>query len=429
MKKKLVMILIATAVAASLTACGKNNDSKETDSTATVQEETTEAESTTQEKVSDRADYVPIEELDMDEYLTLPDYANMEVDVEKKEVTDESIEDYIDKEMLSACEIKDREVKDGDITNIDFVGKLDGEEFDGGSAQGYQLRIGSDSFIDGFEDGLIGVKPGKTVDLNLKFPDTYDNNPDLAGKDVVFTVTVNSILESKKYADVKDEDIKNFNIGYDSKKALWDEAKKELTEQCEAEYEDNTVSAIGNWLLENTEFKSFPQHLVDEAKESQNTYYTSLAGMYGMDLESYVAASGMTMDDYNTAMEGMSENLVKQYLLMEAIARKEGITVTDEDLKAQAQKDLEIYSGYYDSAEDLIENAGRADYRMNIVQNLVMDKLKGIVKINIVEPSTEEEQEGHAAQENADETETTQADSDEGSTEKDSTEETSTDKN
>lgn len=427
MKKKLVMILMASAVAASLSACGKNSDSKETSSTETTQEATTEVESTTQEKVSDRADYIPIEELDMDEYLTLPDYKNMEIDVEKKEVTDSNIEDYINKELLSACEIKDREVKDGDITSIDFVGKLDGEEFDGGSAEGYQLRIGSGSFIDGFEDGLIGVKPGETVDLNLKFPDPYDNNPDLAGKDVVFTVTVNSILESKKYEDIDDKSIKEFNIGYDSKKALWDEAKKEVTEQYEAEYEDNAVSAIGNWLLQNTEFKSVPQHLVDEAMESQNSYYTSLAGMYGMDLESYVSASGMTMDDYNTAMDGMSQNLVKQYLLMEAIAREEGITVTDEDLTAQAQKDLEIYSGYYDSAEDLIENAGRADYRMNIVQNLVMDKLKGIVKIKIVEPSTEEEQEGHAAQENADETE--QAGTDESSEEEKVSEEASTDKN
>ena len=121
------MILMATAVAASLSACGKNSDDKETGSTETVQEAETEAESTTQEKVSDRADYIPIEELNMDEYLTLPDYANMEVDVEKKEATDEDIEDYINKEMLSACEVKDREVKDGDITNIDFVGKLDGE--------------------------------------------------------------------------------------------------------------------------------------------------------------------------------------------------------------------------------------------------------------------------------------------------------------
>ena len=429
MKKKLVMILMATAVAASLSACGKNSDDKETGSTETVQEAETEAESTTQEKVSDRADYIPIEELNMDEYLTLPDYANMEVDVEKKEATDEDIEDYINKEMLSACEVKDREVKDGDITNIDFVGKLDGEEFDGGSAQGYQLRIGSDSFIDGFEDGLIGAKPGETLDLNLTFPDTYDNNPDLAGKDVVFTVTVNSILESKEYADVSDEDIKKYSIGYDSKKALWDEAKKEVTEQNDKEYEDNVVSAIGNWLLQNTEFKSVPQHLVDEAIESQNSYYTSLADMYGMDLESYVSSSGMTMDDYNTAMEEMSQSLVKQYLLMEAIARKEGIAVTDDDITAQAEKDLEIYSGYYKSAEELIENAGRADYRMNIVQNLVMDKLKGMVNINIVEPSTEEAKEGHAAQENADEDETTSTDSDESNAQETLTEEASTDKN
>ena len=105
-------------------------------------------------------------------------------------------------------------VESGDIVNIDYVGKVDGQEFNGGSATGYHLTIGSGTFIDGFEDGLIGKNVGETVDLNLKFPDNYTNNTDLAGKDVVFTVTVNSISRVPELTDeVADSVVEGMTAG------------------------------------------------------------------------------------------------------------------------------------------------------------------------------------------------------------------------
>ena len=102
-------------------------------------------------------------------------------------------------------------VEDGDTVNIDYVGKLDGEEFDGGSAEGYDLEIGSCTFIDGFEDGLIGHEIGEKVTLDLTFPDPYPNNPDLAGKPVVFDVTINAIKESQT-PELNDEFVEGLGI-------------------------------------------------------------------------------------------------------------------------------------------------------------------------------------------------------------------------
>ena len=113
----------------------------------------------------------------------------------KTEVTDEVIENYINGNMLTTYPITDRAVEDGDLVTIDYVGKKDGEAFSGGSAEGYQLKIGSNTFIDGFEEGLIGVMPGDTVDLDLTFPESYSRNQDLAGQAVVFTVTLDKISE------------------------------------------------------------------------------------------------------------------------------------------------------------------------------------------------------------------------------------------
>ena len=132
------------------------------------------------------------------DYVTVGGYKGIEVDdvEEPAEVTDDDVNNYIEavrNQYATSEQITDRGVIAGDTVNIDFVGKIDGEAFDKGSAEGYDLQIGSGSFIDGFEDSIIGHTPGETFDWNGKFPDDYSNNPDLAGKDVTFTITVNYI--------------------------------------------------------------------------------------------------------------------------------------------------------------------------------------------------------------------------------------------
>lgn len=206
MKKKFALMCMAGLMVFGISACGDKktqNDAIETvvsegSEQASMQEDAQEVPST-QERVSDRADYVGIQDLDIDTYITLADYKNMKVSVTRPEVTDEAIESYVNSELLVGS-ITDRAVQESDVVNIDFEGKKDGVAFAGGSGQGYQLEIGSGGFIPGFEEGLIGVMPGETVNLNLSFPEGYRNNPDLAGQEVVFTVKVNDIRATAEYA-------------------------------------------------------------------------------------------------------------------------------------------------------------------------------------------------------------------------------------
>ena len=234
MKKKLAWMCMAGVMAMSVSACGGKSGQDAQETAQTVEEgetgakteEAVSGESAAEtEKISDREDYVGIEDLDIDEYITLADYQNMKVSAFKPVVDDAAITEYIDRELLVG-RIMDRAVEEGDVTDIDFVGKKDGVAFDGGTASGYKLTIGSGGFIEGFEDGLIGVMPGETVDLNLTFPDPYQKNPDLAGQEVVFTVTVNGIEGSAKYETVTPEELEMLGLPYKSKEEVWEAGRQ-----------------------------------------------------------------------------------------------------------------------------------------------------------------------------------------------------------
>ena len=390
MKKKLVMMCMAGVVAISLCACGgknKTEDAANTNETTVQTQEAAEGAETqeTEVKVSERPDYVALEDLETDDYVTLPDYASMTVQAEKPEVTDEAIEKYINRNILTSYSVTDRAVAEGDAVTIDYVGKKDDVAFEGGTDEGYVLNIGSHTFIDGFEEGLIGVMPGETVDLNLTFPADYFKE-ELAGADVVFTVTVQDIQESTDYANVTKEQLALMGIEYTSKEDIWEDAKKSVEENAQATYEANIQNAILEKLLTDSKFTSVPEYLVEEEVQNYNTYMETLAmGVYGCDLETFITNGyGMTMEEYNEQMMQICEDTIKQYLIMEAIARAEGIEVTEDMIKENAEKEAVEYG--YESADAMIDEVGKTTYRMYILQGMVMDKLIDLVK---VEPITE----------------------------------------
>ena len=162
MRKKLFIAAMSLLMAAGLTACGSSD---------------------------------PYENLDLNEYLKVGDYKGLETAAFTVEITEDEIQTQINSELEAAAKTEeiagDVAIADGDTVNIDYTGKKDGKKFDGGSAKGEELVIGSGSFIDGFESGLIGKKVGEKVTLNLTFPEDYTEKS-LAGEDVVFTVTINS---------------------------------------------------------------------------------------------------------------------------------------------------------------------------------------------------------------------------------------------
>lgn len=388
MKKRLFAMLMAGVVAVGVCACGaKTEEAANTTNEEAATEANQETTATEEIKVSEREDYVALEDMETEDYVTIPEYASITVQAVKPEVTDERIESYINSNILTTYAVTDRAVAAGDAVLIDYVGKKDGVAFDGGSAEGYVLNIGSGSFIEGFESGLVGVMPGETVDLNLTFPEEY-HAAELAGADVVFTVTVHEIQESTDYASVTPELLSLMGSAYTSKEEIWEEAVKRVEENAQASYESNIANAIMEELLEQSSFTSVPQHLVDEEVQNYNTYMETLCmGYYGVDVETFVTSFyGITMDEYNTQMNQMCEETVKQYLIMEAVARAEGIEVTDEMMNEKAAAEAEEYQ--YESAEALIEEVGRTTYRMYILQDMVMEKLMDKVAVETI---TEEE--------------------------------------
>ncbi|HJD29881.1 MAG TPA: FKBP-type peptidyl-prolyl cis-trans isomerase, partial [Candidatus Blautia avicola] len=192
MRKKLAVLLLSMSILSLGAGCSGKEETDTENTQNTAQE--TEEESV----VNSEGLVVAVDVDNLEDYVTLGQYQNLTVEEEpKEEVTQEDVDDYVERQLIynyAPVEVtQDRAVQENDTVNIDFTGYMDGETFNGGSAQDQDLIIGSGSFIDGFEDGLIGHKKGETVTLDLSFPENYRNNPDLSGKPVTFEVTINSI--------------------------------------------------------------------------------------------------------------------------------------------------------------------------------------------------------------------------------------------
>ncbi len=291
--------------------------------------------------------------------LKLGTYKGVEVTRVDTKVTDEELEARL-QSILAAnpeyIEITDRAAQEGDIVNIDYVGTKDGKAFDGGTAEGFDLELGSGTFIDGFEDGLIGARTGDELSLNLKFPDPYQNNPDLAGQPVVFDVTVNRI-EEKKEAVLNDSFVQRM-----SDFTTVDEFRADTMADMEAQKESQADQKIENdaflAAIENTEFE-VNQEAVEQLYNNQLNYYESMIQMYGMTMEDYASMYGMTEEEFKNEMKTSSELAVKQQLLVEAIAGQEGLKVEESDREALAEQygmDVKSLQDTY-GAEAVDENA------------------------------------------------------------------------
>ncbi len=287
-------------------------------------------------------------------YVTLGEYKNLPVTVNSTTVTDEELEEAIHEALSSKMtteKVTDRPVEEGDTVNIDYEGKKDGVPFDGGTAQGYDLNIGSGTFIPGFEDGLIGAKTGETRDLNLTFPEEY-HSEELAGQDVVFTVKVNYI-QKDVYPELTDELAKELNPDVSDAAGYKEKLKKNL----EAEKERSAMSAAYADLLtqakDNAKIASgsdLPKELIDENKKAQKESFERSLEMYGMDLNSYLQQQGMTEESFDETLTAYAETVAGEQLLVQALAEAENISVSEEDIEKQYEEDAATY-GYANAAE------------------------------------------------------------------------------
>lgn len=316
-----------------------------------------------------------LNKMKVENYVTeLCDYTNLSVEVAPVEVSREEQDQlllavYQSNVTAENGAVYNRKVENGDTVIIDYVGKKDGVAFSGGTATGASLTIGSGQFIDGFEDGLIGVMPGETVDLNLTFPTNYGNT-ELAGAAVVFTVKVNYILPNLnemvdsvvvglQYPDVNTvEDLRGYVNNY-------------LEISAEETYSYNIQNAIMKVLMEKSTIGELPETFVNSYNHVFSENLDALGAQYGIDGNTY--ATYFYNMDAASYINLYSEVQARQEMLLQAIANKEGLQATDEELNTFL--DEATAAGGYASQVEMLGSYTAEEYRNYLMCEKVMDFL------------------------------------------------------
>ena len=384
MKKKLAVMLIMAMTVSMLSACGADKEKTEEGQTQSV-----ETESSTAGADTESAETILLKDYDVESCVALNEYKGMAVTLEKPVVTDADVESYITSVLSNyggkeEFAIMDRAVEEGDTVNINYSGKLDGVAFEGGtddSEEGTNLGIGSNSFFDGFEDGLIGVMPGETVDLNLTFPENYQS-VELAGKETVFTVTVNGIAPT--VADLTDEMAVALNEETATVDAYKQSVLEMLTEEAQANfdssYDTSVEDALIQKMMDECTFKELPEEVVTKYKNTIVNNMTQTAAMYQMDLDSYVAAAYGSYEEFENMMTIWAENSAKQAIAFQAIANKENLNVDDGRLAEELETYAQSYG--YESADELGEDMAE-DYREYLMFMDVLDFLRENAQVTV----------------------------------------------
>ena len=269
--------------------------------------------------------------------VELGEYKELEIEKEDAEVTEEEIEAEIDKARNQHSQLvsTDKEVvEEGDFVIIDFEGKKDGEKFPGGSAEEYSLEIGSNTFIPGFEEQLVGAKVGEELEINVTFPEDY-NAQDLAGEEVVFDVDVKEIKE-KQLPELDDEfakEVSDYETFEEYKESIQERLQKNKEERTEREYENKLIEAAS----ENAEV-DVPAKMVEEELDKMYQNFAQSVSQQGMEVEDYLDYMGTDEEGWREQNREAAENRTRSNLILEAIAEKEGIEISEEEIEEQIEE-------------------------------------------------------------------------------------------
>ena len=268
--------------------------------------------------------------------VTLGDYKNLTVEVEiSKEVTEADVETRLSAAQANLAElvVKESAAENGDTVVIDFVGSIDGVEFEGGKGSNHSLELGSGQFIPGFEEQLVGSKAGETVEVKVAFPEDYQAE-DLAGKEALFVTTVNEV-KAKEMPELDDELAKDIDEEVETLEELKAKFRKELEESKVEAYDDAVETAAIEAAVANAEIKEIPEEMIhEEVHRSMNEF---LGGMQqqGISPEMYFQITGTTEDDLHKQYEADAATRVRTNLVVEAIASAEKFETTDEEVQAE----------------------------------------------------------------------------------------------
>lgn len=360
MRKRFLAALMCVCLGMTMFACGasKDDNTKETESGTS---EATEPAYTEEDLVDDSNG-----DLNILDYVDLGDYKGIELTKSITKVTDDEVTNEMESKAVELTG-SDVTVEDGDTAIIDFVGKLNGVAFDGGTASNYELEIGSGSFIDGFGDGLIGVKKGDTVDLNLTFPESYQST-ELAGKDVVFTVTVNGV---KRKPQLNDEWLAA-NTNYATLAEFAAETKQKLEDAAETTASNTLESSGLDQVISNSTVKKYYKSLIEQGESQYEKRLNAYASAYGKSLSELLAAQGMTESQYQNQKQKQAVSYAQVAMVVYAIAQDAGLSEADaeyqtilNDLANNYNMDAATFSSTY--GESLVKSSVMSQYAMNYI--------------------------------------------------------------
>ena len=414
MKKKVIMALL---LGLCVTATGYTGAYASETETETVAETETEAEEDTAEAASETSSEAASETAETEElgeepeykaldYVTLGQYKALEVTVGSLDVT----EDEIQQQFYDDCSSHDKllqvtegEVAEGDVVNIDYVGSIDGVEFDGGTDKGVDLTIGSGTFIPGFEDGLIGAAIGKEINVNVTFPENYGNT-DVAGKDAVFAVTVNFVKKAPEMTDDIVAEISDHKTVDEYRKGVEEQLKADK----EAQQNSDKINGILNQIYSASTINGYPEEVVNYRTAQMKAYYTQIAEQSDMTLADFLSNQlQMTEEQFDQQCPAVIKQSMIQELLLKAVAESENMEISDEEYEAGIEK--YVKSTGAESKETLLSQYTEAEIRRSLIMDKALDFLKENTTVKVEgedESETSSETEAASEAESTSETET-----------------------
>lgn len=392
MKRRAIIVAMLLAMVIGTAGCAKKSEETNGSDTQTEDTEKTDGEDTSEEEEEDTPTTAELmAEIDVAKCVTLGEYKGIQVKKTIEAVTDEDVEKEIQTALANyPVEVTNRTVQEGDTVDIDYVGRIDGEEFDGGSDQGANLKIGSGQFIEGFEDGLIGASKGETRTLDLTFPSNY--NAELAGKAVEFTVTVNAIKEP--LTEPTDEWVAANIEGYYTLEEYKAGIRSEQEENNEQSADEQVRYSAWTMVVDGCTINEYPDTLVEMGKKLYTNQAETYAKYAGMELDDFIESSGITKEEFEENAQEYGKDVAAQALVCQAICDAEGFAIGDEAYQEALENMLTEYGC---TEEELIQSYGQDNVEQSIMVNRVSKLiLDNAVIEEVTEDSAEESTEDSA---------------------------------
>lgn len=374
MKKKLYLAVLATCMMLAWNGCGNDKETAEND---------TAAEQTSDAADSDESGSTRLVSVDnVEKYVTIAEYKGIALDHSVAEVTDENVEKRVAQNLQGKSEeVTDRDavIQNGDTATINFVGTKDGVAFEGGTANNYDLVIGSGTMIPGFEEGILGMKKGETKDITVTFPENYQSS-ELAGQEAVFQITVQSFKRPPELTDTWAA----ANTDYKTADEYRASVRTQLEQEAQDQAENSLRSTAWTTVYSNSEVVEYPEKDIEGATQEFRSQIEAYAKQGNMELEDFVESQGVSMDDFEAQCQQYAQNKVKQNLIIQGIMDAEGMTLEDEESLAIQNELVEKYASGDLAA--LIDTYGQ----VAVDETIGLIRVEDFIIANSKEPETED---------------------------------------